>query len=124
MSNTHKAAYDSLTQVIESLSADRVDENTVLSLKGMLTLTAFAPIRTIIENKIIEIGNYLKAHKLQPEPKKQVVEVYMGKPTTATPPEYPWHDHEIINEFTKYMKDNYDSDCEFEVKIPECDQLR
>ena len=60
MKPNHKNAYDSLTQVITTMVANRLDRNTIDSLRQMIELDAFQPIRSVIEEKIIEIGNHLK----------------------------------------------------------------
>lgn len=57
MNNT---AHKALTQVINSLVADNVCENTVQSLRGMLELDSFQPVRELITRKIAEIDIHLK----------------------------------------------------------------
>lgn len=74
--NPKNAAYNSLTQVIDQMIADRLDKGTIESLRNMLDLEAFQPIRLVIENKIIEIGNFLKSKETPTVPP---IEVWMGK---------------------------------------------
>ncbi len=72
------AAYNSLTLVIDQMTADTLDRNTIESLRNMLDMNAFQPIRNVIEKKIIEIGNFLKS---KDNPKEEPIEVWMGKPS-------------------------------------------
>jgi hypothetical protein len=71
------AAYESLTLVIDQMTADTLDRNTIESLRNMLDLDAFQPIRDVVEKKIIEVGNYLKS-KESPPPAPAPIEVWMG----------------------------------------------
>lgn len=73
--NPKNAAYNTLTQVIDQMVADRLDRGTIESLRSMLDLEAFQPIRHVIENKIIEIGNFLKSKDVPPPPP---IDVWMG----------------------------------------------
>ncbi len=66
-----KAAYTTLTQVINQLVADTMDENTITSLRSMLDMPNFQPIREVIENKIIEVGNFLKSKESE-KPKTEI----------------------------------------------------
>lgn len=59
-------AYDTLTLVINQMVVDTVDENTTNSLRLMLELEAFKPLQSIIEDKIVEIGTYLKTKEARP----------------------------------------------------------
>lgn len=59
-------AYDTLTLVISQMVVDTVDENTTNSLRLMLELEAFKPLQSIIEDKIVEIGLYLKGREARP----------------------------------------------------------
>lgn len=71
-----KAAYTTLTLVIDQMVADTMDRNTIESLRNMLEMEAFQPIRNVIEKKIIEVGNFLKSKEV---PKPEPVMVWMGK---------------------------------------------
>lgn len=77
-----KAAYTTLTLVIDQMVADTLDRNTIESLRNMLDLDAFQPIRDVIEKKIIEIGNYLKSKE---PPAPEPVQVWMGQPKKVVP---------------------------------------
>lgn len=66
----NQQAYISLTQVINQMLAETMDENTIESLRSMLDLSAFQPIRAVIETKIIEVGNFLKSKE---DPKEESV---------------------------------------------------
>jgi hypothetical protein len=74
MKHPQNKAYETLTQVIDNMVAERLDRNTIDSLRAMLSLPAFLPIINVIEKKIIEVGNHLKSK----EPKQGPIEVYMG----------------------------------------------
>lgn len=63
----NQQAYVSLTQVINQMLAETMDENTIESLRSMLDLAAFQPIRSVIETKIIEVGNFLKSKEAKEE---------------------------------------------------------
>jgi capsular polysaccharide biosynthesis protein len=67
----YSQAYVSLTQVINQMLAETMDENTVTSLRSMLELSAFQPIRDVIETKIIDVGNFLK----EKEEKKSLLDM-------------------------------------------------
>lgn len=71
------AAYNALTQVIDQMTADTLDRNTIESLRNMLDLPAFQPIRSVIEKKIIEVGNFLKS---KDTPTPPPIDVWMGQP--------------------------------------------
>jgi hypothetical protein len=55
-----KAAYAMLADAIRSYEPDRLDENTVKSLRFMLKHDNFAPIRDVIMDKLIDIGEYFR----------------------------------------------------------------
>jgi hypothetical protein len=55
-----KAAYTMLADAIRSYEPDRLDENTVKSLRFMLKHETFAPIRDVIMDKLIDIGEYFR----------------------------------------------------------------
>jgi hypothetical protein len=55
-----KAAYAILADAIRSYEPDRLDENTVKSLRFMLKHDNFAPIRDVIMDKLIDIGEYFR----------------------------------------------------------------
>ena len=55
-----KAAYAILAEAIRSYEPDRLDENTVKSLRFMLKHDNFAPIRDVIMDKLIDIGEYFR----------------------------------------------------------------
>lgn len=72
----NQQAYVSLTQVINQMLAETMDENTIESLRSMLDLSAFQPIRDVIQTKIIEVGNFLKSkeEKAESEIPKEVTQ--------------------------------------------------
>lgn len=72
----NQQAYVSLTQVINQMLAETMDENTIESLRSMLDLSAFQPIRDVIQTKIIEVGNFLKSkeEKIESEIPKEVTQ--------------------------------------------------
>lgn len=72
----NQQAYVSLTQVINQMLAETMDENTIESLRSMLDLSAFQPIRDVIQTKIIEVGNFLKSkeEKIEYEIPKEVAQ--------------------------------------------------
>lgn len=72
----NQQAYVSLTQVINQMLAETMDENTIESLRSMLDLSAFQPIRDVIQTKIIEVGNFLKSkeEKTESEIPKEVTQ--------------------------------------------------
>ena len=53
-------AYRMLSDVVSSYEPDRLDEKTVDSLRFMLKSDTFAPIRNVIADKLIEIGEYFR----------------------------------------------------------------
>ena len=55
-----KAAYAILADAIRSYEPDRLDENTVNSLRFMLKHDNFAPVRDVIMDKLIDIGEYFR----------------------------------------------------------------
>jgi hypothetical protein len=55
-----REAYASLAEVISSYEPDRLDEKTVDSLRFMLKHDTFAPIRQVIIDKLIDIGEYFR----------------------------------------------------------------
>lgn len=118
--NPKSAAYNSLTQVIDQMVANRVDRGTIDSLRNMLNFDAFQPIRKVIEDKIIEIGNYLKSKEVPPVPP---IEVYMGTipKKTESNEEETWAPFEYEN--TKDVRESYNTiksccpDIEFDFPI-------
>jgi hypothetical protein len=119
----HKqAAYNSLTQVIDQMVADRLDRGTIESLRNMLELDAFQPIRSVIENKIIEIGNFLKSKET---PSVPPIEVWMGnvpKVQIESNEEETWLPFEYENEgdvreVFNQVKGLY-PDLEFDIVLP------
>jgi len=53
-------AYAALADVVRSYEPDRLDDNTVQSLKFMLRHETFAPIHDVIEDKILEIADFFR----------------------------------------------------------------
>jgi len=53
-------AYAALADVVRSYEPDRLDDNTVQSLKFMLRHETFAPIHDVIADKLIDIGEYFR----------------------------------------------------------------
>lgn len=53
-------AYAALADVVRSYEPDRLDENTVQSLRFMLKHETFAPIHDVIEDKILEIADFFR----------------------------------------------------------------
>lgn len=53
-------AYAALADVVRSYEPDRLDDNTVQSLKFMLRHETFAPIHDAIEDKILEIADFFR----------------------------------------------------------------
>lgn len=60
MIDMNSTAHKALTQVISGLVADNLDENTTQSLRSMLELDSFQPVRELITRKIAEIDSHLK----------------------------------------------------------------
>jgi hypothetical protein len=60
MKNKLSPALLSLTQVINQISADTIDEVTTQSLKDMLDLTNFGSIKDVIQNKLNEVKTFIK----------------------------------------------------------------
>ena len=53
-------AFRLFSDLIESYKPDTVDENTIKSLRFMLEHPTFAPLRDVIANKLIDIGEYYR----------------------------------------------------------------
>jgi hypothetical protein len=53
-------AYATLADVIRSYEPDRMTRETISSLRFMLKHETFAPIRDVIVNKLIDIGEYFR----------------------------------------------------------------
>ncbi len=129
-----KPAYESLTQVINQMTADTLDRNTIESLRNMLDLPAFQPIRNVIEEKIIEIGNFLKS---KDEPKAEPVTVWMGKTQETRKesneeehddmlisPPFEYENEEDVRSHFNYVKDQFDMSLEFDVVLTSIDKLQ
>jgi hypothetical protein len=123
--NPKNAAYKNLTQVIDQMVADRLDKGTIESLRNMLDLEAFQPIRSVIENKIIEIGNFLKSKETPTVPPIEVwmgnipkVQIESNEQETWAPFEYE-NDGDVREAFNQ-VKGMY-PDLEFDFIIPPVD---
>lgn len=80
-----KPAYVMLANAIKSYEPDRLSEEVVDSLRFMLKNEAFAPIRDVIADKLIDIGEYF-----QKKSERIVKTTLEGKPiTTPTRPSRP-----------------------------------
>lgn len=127
-----KLAYDSLTQVIHQITADTLDRNTIESLRAMLDLPAFQPIRNVIEEKIIEIGNFLKS---KDAPKQEPVMVWMGKTQETRKesneehddmllsPPFEYENENDVRSHFNYVKDKFDKSLEFDVVLTAIEDL-
>jgi len=58
--NPMTAGHALLANAIRSYEPDRLDENTVQSLRFMLKHEAFAPVHEVIEDKILEIADFFR----------------------------------------------------------------
>lgn len=129
-----KAAYNTLTLVIDQLVADTVDRNTIESLRNMLDMNAFQPIRDVIEKKIIEIGNYLKSKDAKEAVKPEIVpetriddgivneEMRMEIEYLLNSPPFEYETETQINDYFQTMRDKFDSSLEFDVVLPDSPQ--
>ncbi len=120
--NPKNAAYNTLTQVIDQMVADRLDRGTIESLRSMLDLEAFQPIRHVIENKIIEIGNFLKSKETPVTPPIDVWMDNVPKVQIESNEEEKWVPFEYENdsdvrETFNHVKGLY-PDLEFDVVLP------
>ena len=126
-----KPAYDALIQVVSQISADTVDENTIESLRNMLELPAFLPIRVEVNAKIIEVSKYIKSKKVEvkPGPVEPVFspELPISLQDILIQIKNPDGDFEYENEEEKIksiyqafekMRDIYDSSLEFDINLP------
>lgn len=78
-------AYRILEEVVKSYEPDRLSEEVVESLRFMLRHPSFAPIRDVIADKLIDIGEYF-----QKKSERIVKTTLEGKPiTTPTRPSRP-----------------------------------
>lgn len=129
-----KPAYDSLTQVIDQMTADTLDRNTIESLRNMLDLPAFQPIRDVIEKKIIEVGNFLKSKDIIAT---QPIEVWMGQPKKVVPdlkvesnealrveiedllnsPPFEYENENDVREQFQRIKDHFGDTLEFDIVL-------
>lgn len=132
--NPKNAAYNSLTQVIDQMVAERLDKGTIESLRNMIDLEAFQPIRSVIENKIIEIGNFLKSKETPIPPivtPIPPIEVWMGNlpkdqvesnvEDTWLPFEYEYSKEKDIREEFNRLKILY-PDLEFDIQLTPIDK--
>jgi len=80
--NSRSQAYKSLTEVINQIHVETADKNTIQSLRNMLDMESFQPILSVIEDKIIEIGDYLKAldtvDSVMKGPEETPIDIWMG----------------------------------------------
>jgi hypothetical protein len=126
-----KAAYSTLTLVIDQMVADTLDRNTIESLRNMLDLPAFQPIRNVIEKKIIEVGNFLKAKDEAPKP--EPIQVWMGanqekkvesndalreeiEDLLISPP-FEYENEQDIRDHFGCLMDNYKDSLEFDIVL-------
>ena len=126
-----KPAYDALIQVVSQISADTADENTIESLRNMLELPAFLPIRVEVNAKIIEVSKYIKSKKVEvkPEPVEPVfspelpislqdILIQIKKPDGDFEYENEEEKMKSIYQSFKKIKDIYDSSLEFDINLP------
>jgi hypothetical protein len=125
-----KAAYSMLTLVIDQMVADTLDRNTIESLRNMLDMDAFQPIRDVIEKKIIEVGNYLKS---KDAPKPEPIQVWMGAKQEKkvesndalreetedllNSPPFEYENEQDIRDHFGCLMDNYKDSLEFDIVL-------